>query len=40
MPNGRTATIDGAAHYPTLEGPDAFAEILEDFLREAYAGTD
>ncbi|MFG2289506.1 alpha/beta fold hydrolase [Streptomyces sp. NPDC048595] len=30
--NGRTATIEGAAHYPNMERPDAFNEILGEFL--------
>jgi len=31
--NGRAVTIDGAAHYPNLERPKEFAEILDAFLR-------
>ncbi|MFG3442306.1 alpha/beta fold hydrolase [Nonomuraea sp. NPDC047897] len=31
--NGRTITIDRAAHYPNMERPDAYNEILTDFLR-------
>ncbi|MGW4667540.1 alpha/beta fold hydrolase [Streptosporangium sandarakinum] len=31
--DGREATVDGTAHYPNMERPDAFNEILEDFLR-------
>ncbi|MFC4059547.1 alpha/beta fold hydrolase [Planomonospora corallina] len=31
--DGRAVSIDGAAHYPNMERPDAFNEILGDFLR-------
>jgi pimeloyl-ACP methyl ester carboxylesterase len=31
--HGRTTSIDGTAHYPHMERPDVFNEILEDFLR-------
>ncbi|MFI7057329.1 alpha/beta fold hydrolase [Streptosporangium canum] len=31
--NGRAISIDGTAHYPNMERPDIFNEILEDFLR-------
>lgn len=31
--NGRSVTIDGTAHYPNLERPDTYNELLEDFLR-------
>ncbi|MFF0307110.1 alpha/beta fold hydrolase [Streptosporangium sp. NPDC004379] len=31
--DGREATVDGTAHYPNMERPDAFNEILGDFLR-------
>ncbi|MER5461097.1 alpha/beta hydrolase [Streptomyces sp. NPDC002668] len=37
VPNSRTATIDGVAHYTTMEAPEAFTRILQDFLREVYA---
>ncbi|WP_079194266.1 alpha/beta fold hydrolase [Streptomyces sp. CB02923] len=30
--NGRAASVDGTAHYPNLERPDEFNEILEGFL--------
>ncbi|NRQ33368.1 alpha/beta hydrolase [Nonomuraea sp. NN258] len=30
--DGRAVSIDGTAHYPNLERPDVFTEILEDFL--------
>jgi pimeloyl-ACP methyl ester carboxylesterase len=31
--NGRAISIDGTTHYPNMERPDVFNEILEDFLR-------
>ncbi|MFD2350069.1 alpha/beta fold hydrolase [Nonomuraea ferruginea] len=31
--DGRATSIDGAAHYPNMERPDAFNRILGDFLR-------
>jgi pimeloyl-ACP methyl ester carboxylesterase len=31
--NGRATSIDGTAHYPNMERPDVFNEILGDFLR-------
>jgi pimeloyl-ACP methyl ester carboxylesterase len=33
VPNGRAISLDGAAHYPNLERPEAFNDLLEDFLR-------
>ncbi|MEU8397956.1 alpha/beta hydrolase [Nonomuraea sp. NPDC048892] len=33
--DGRTITVDGAAHYPNMERPDVYNEILLDFLRSA-----
>ncbi|MEU5754689.1 alpha/beta fold hydrolase [Streptomyces sp. NPDC047829] len=33
VPEGRSATVEGAAHYPNMERPEAFDEILLDFLR-------
>ncbi|MFC9977509.1 alpha/beta fold hydrolase [Spirillospora sp. NPDC127200] len=30
--NGRATSIDGAAHYPNMERPDAYDRVLEDFL--------
>jgi pimeloyl-ACP methyl ester carboxylesterase len=30
--NGRATSVDGTAHYPNMERPDVFNEILEDFL--------
>lgn len=38
VPDGRTVAIDGVAHYPTMEAPEAFTRIVEDFLREVDAG--
>ncbi|MGA5702666.1 alpha/beta fold hydrolase [Peterkaempfera bronchialis] len=37
VPDGRITTIEGAAHMPTMEQPDAYNRILEDFLRTLYA---
>ncbi|GAA5071663.1 pimeloyl-ACP methyl ester carboxylesterase [Thermocatellispora tengchongensis] len=34
VPNGHAISIDGAAHYPNLERPDAFNKIVEDFARD------
>ncbi|MFF4469791.1 alpha/beta fold hydrolase [Streptomyces sp. NPDC001599] len=31
--SGRSATIDGVAHYPNMEKPDAFEETVTGFLR-------
>ncbi|MER5619444.1 alpha/beta hydrolase [Streptosporangium sp. NPDC002544] len=31
--DGRAISVDGSAHYPNMERPDIFNEILEDFLR-------
>jgi pimeloyl-ACP methyl ester carboxylesterase len=31
--HGRTATVDGAAHYPNMERPGAYNALLTDFLR-------
>ncbi|MEU8248276.1 alpha/beta hydrolase [Nonomuraea sp. NPDC048916] len=31
--NGRAISIDRTAHYPNMERPDVYNEILEDFLR-------
>ncbi|GAA3413374.1 alpha/beta hydrolase [Streptosporangium vulgare] len=31
--DGRTVSVDGAAHYPNMEHPGVFDEILTDFLR-------
>ncbi|MEV5531837.1 alpha/beta fold hydrolase [Streptomyces prunicolor] len=31
--NGRSVTIEGAGHYPNMEKPERFNEILTDFLR-------
>ncbi|MFF5114219.1 alpha/beta fold hydrolase [Streptosporangium sp. NPDC000509] len=28
-----TIPVEGTAHYPNMERPDVFNEILEDFLR-------
>jgi len=32
VPNGRSVTIEGAGHYPNMEKPERFNEILMDFL--------
>ncbi|MEU6815608.1 alpha/beta hydrolase [Streptomyces sp. NPDC046860] len=34
VPDGRTATIDGVGHYVTMEAPEEFAALLEEFLLE------
>jgi len=31
--DGRSISIDGTAHYPNMERPDRYNEILDDFLR-------
>lgn len=33
VPHGRVATIEGAAHYPNMEHPEAFNEVVARFLR-------
>jgi pimeloyl-ACP methyl ester carboxylesterase len=33
VPNGRSVTIEGVGHYPNMEKPDRFNEILTEFLR-------
>ncbi|MDH6578532.1 alpha/beta hydrolase [Kitasatospora sp. MAP5-34] len=38
VPGGRTVLMDGVGHYPTMERPETFTRILEDFLREVHAG--
>ncbi|MFE3882210.1 alpha/beta hydrolase [Streptomyces lydicus] len=35
--NGRATTVEGTAHYPNMERPDAFNEILGRFLRATSA---
>lgn len=32
--DGRTATVEGCAHYPNMERPEAFNDILQGFLDE------
>jgi pimeloyl-ACP methyl ester carboxylesterase len=32
VPNGRALSIDGAAHYPNLEHPETFNDLLETFI--------
>jgi len=34
IPGSRTVVIKGAAHLPSLERPDAFNRVLQDFLTE------
>ncbi|CAL9593829.1 Putative non-heme bromoperoxidase BpoC [Streptomyces sp. enrichment culture] len=34
VPDGREATVEGAAHYPNMERPDAYNALLARFLRE------
>ncbi|KPC60840.1 alpha/beta fold hydrolase [Streptomyces chattanoogensis] len=36
--NGRATRIEGTAHYPNMERPEAFNAILGDFLRAVSAG--
>ncbi|MGI5274562.1 alpha/beta fold hydrolase [Nonomuraea sp. CA-218870] len=33
VPDGRARAVDGAAHYPNMERPNAFNAIIDDFLR-------
>ncbi|MGW0665355.1 alpha/beta fold hydrolase [Streptodolium elevatio] len=35
-PHGRSATIDGVAHYPNMERPDEFNALVREFLRDVY----
>lgn len=35
LPNARRATIDGAAHLPSMERPDEFTMLVLEFLAEA-----
>ncbi|MFF0768884.1 alpha/beta fold hydrolase [Nonomuraea wenchangensis] len=32
VPDGREATVEGAAHYPNLERPGGYNEIVRSFL--------
>ncbi|MFI6625440.1 alpha/beta fold hydrolase [Streptomyces sp. NPDC050528] len=32
VPNGRSVTIEGVGHYPNMENPERFNELLTDFL--------
>ena len=32
LPNARLATIDGTAHLPSMERPDEFDELVEEFI--------
>ncbi|MET9663433.1 alpha/beta fold hydrolase [Streptomyces sp. NPDC006510] len=38
--DGRTATVEGTAHYPNMERPDVFGEILGEFLAAVFAPED
>jgi pimeloyl-ACP methyl ester carboxylesterase len=38
VPNGRAATIEGAAHYPNMERPAEFDELVRRFLDGAATG--
>jgi len=33
VPNGHSVTIEGVGHYPNMENPERFNEILTEFLR-------
>ncbi|MFC3572064.1 alpha/beta fold hydrolase [Streptomyces yaanensis] len=35
--NGRTTVVEGTAHYPNMERPDAFNAIVGDFLRSLHS---
>ncbi|MEV4084919.1 alpha/beta hydrolase [Nonomuraea fuscirosea] len=35
--DGRTVTVDGAAHYPNMERPDVYHQIVMDFLERVSA---
>jgi pimeloyl-ACP methyl ester carboxylesterase len=35
---GRTVTVEGAAHYPNMEQPDAYNRAVADFADAVYAG--
>ena len=37
LPGARSVTLPGAGHLPQLEQPDAFDELLIDFLHTARA---
>ena len=32
VPQGELAVVDGAAHYPNLERPEEFNQLVRDFL--------
>lgn len=36
--NGRTVTLDGTAHYPSMERPERYNALLAEFLRELEGG--
>ncbi|RIH58853.1 alpha/beta hydrolase, partial [Streptomyces sp. SHP22-7] len=33
VPDGRSTTVEGTAHYPNMERPEVFDEIVSGFLR-------
>lgn len=33
VPDGRSVTIEGTAHYPNLEKPEEFNELVAGFVR-------
>ncbi|WP_037607737.1 alpha/beta fold hydrolase [Streptacidiphilus rugosus] len=37
VPDGDTVAMRGTAHYPTMERPEEFNRLVEDFLAEVYS---
>ncbi|CAM5375444.1 hypothetical protein SVIOM342S_03018 [Streptomyces violaceorubidus] len=33
VPDGRSVTVEGVAHYPNMERPDVFTDLVAEFLR-------
>ncbi|MFM9370821.1 alpha/beta fold hydrolase [Streptomyces sp. Da 82-17] len=38
VPDGRSATVEGTAHYPNLERPEEFNALVRDFLTGIHGG--